>query len=64
MRFEIKLGMGHVEEAAANLLRFAQRVDTESVGKPAALGVIVGSSPYGYRRSDGVSVIPVGALGP
>ena len=62
--FEIKLGMGHVEEAAANLLRFAQRVDTESVGKPAALGVIVGSSPYGYRRSDGVSVIPVGALGP
>ncbi len=28
-----------------------------------ALGVIVHSG-YGYTRADGVSVIPVGALGP
>ena len=60
---EIKLGMGRVEEAAANLLRFAERVDTTAVGEPAALGVIVGSG-YGYRREDGVWVIPCGALGP
>ena len=50
--FEIKLGIGRVDEAAANLLRFAERVDTEAVGRPAALGVIVGSG-YGYRREDG-----------
>ena len=31
--------------------------------KPAVLGVIV-ERGYGYRRPDGVSVIPVGALGP
>ena len=61
--FEIKLGTGRIEEAAANLLQFAQRVDTTALGKPAALGVIVGSG-YGYRRKDGVSVIPCGALGP
>ena len=61
--FEIKLGAGRVEEAAANLLQFAERVDTASVGRPATLGVIVGSG-YGYRRADGVSVIPCAALGP
>lgn len=61
--FEIKLGAGRIEEAAQTLLKFANRVDTERTGEPAALGVITGS-PYGYRRPDGVSVIPIGALGP
>lgn len=61
--FEIKLGAGRIEEAAQTLLKFADRVDTERTGEPAALGVITGS-PYGYRRPDGVSVIPIGALGP
>ena len=61
--FEIKLGMGRVDEAAANLVRFAARVDTDAVGRPTALGVIVGSG-YAYRREDGVWVIPCGALGP
>ena len=61
--FEIKLGAGRIEEAAQTLLKFADRVDTERTGEPAALGVITGS-PYGYRRPDGVSVIPIGSLGP
>ena len=61
--FEIKLGAGRIEEAAQTLLKFAARVDTDRTGEPAALGVITGS-PYGYRRPDGVSVIPIGALGP
>jgi len=62
--FEVKLGgAGPIDEAAANLLRFAKQVDTERVGEPAALAVIVGSG-YGYVREDGVQVIPVGALGP
>ena len=51
-----------VDEAARTLLKFADRVDTERSGEPAALGVIVGSG-YGYTRPDGVGVIPVGALG-
>jgi predicted AAA+ superfamily ATPase len=61
--FEVKLGAGMIEEAAANLLKFAARVDTEQCGSPAFLGVIVATG-YGYVRKDGVAVIPIGTLGP
>lgn len=61
--FEVKLGDGLAEEGAANLLRFAQRIDTRKCGAPSVLGVIVGAG-YGYVRPDGVAVIPVGAFGP
>ncbi|MGH8776835.1 MAG: ATP-binding protein [Jiangellaceae bacterium] len=61
--FEIKLGPGMVDKAAASLLKFAGRVDTSRAGQPSVLGVIVGFG-YGYQRDDGVAVIPVGALGP
>ena len=63
MAFEIKLGLARVDEAARSLLKFADRVDTSRCGEPAALGVIV-ERGYGYVRPDGVSVIPLGALGP
>ncbi len=61
--FEIKLGPGQIEEAAASLLRFAERVDTAKCGKPSALSVIVGTG-YGYVRPDGIAVVPIGTLGP
>ncbi|WP_420633058.1 ATP-binding protein [Candidatus Palauibacter sp.] len=61
--FEVKLGEGRAAEGADNLLRLARKVDPERMGEPTSLGVIV-SSGYGYTREDGVSVIPVGALGP
>lgn len=61
--FEVKLGMGGVDTAAASLLRFRDRVDTSRRGEPSALAVIVGTGP-GYVRPDGVRVIPVGAFGP
>jgi uncharacterized protein len=61
--FEIKLGAAQAEEAAPVLRRFARRIDTERCGEPAVLGVIVGTG-YGYRREDGIAVIPIGALGP
>lgn len=61
--FEVKLGQGRIDQAAAALLRFADRVDTTRSGQPAALAVITGGR-YGYQRPDGVGVIPVGALGP
>jgi predicted AAA+ superfamily ATPase len=63
MAFEVKLGHGQIDDAAANLARFAQRIDTAARGSPALLGVIVATG-YGYRRKDGVAVIPIGALGP
>jgi predicted AAA+ superfamily ATPase len=61
--FEVKLGQRHVDEAAAALLRFVDRIDTTRCGEPALLGVIVATG-YGYRREDGVAVVPIGALGP
>ncbi len=61
--FEIKLGHAYVDEAAAHLLTFANRVDTKVVGKPSTLAVIVATG-YGYVRPDGVAVIPIDALGP
>ena len=61
--FEVKLGSGQVEDAAQNLLTFAERVDISKCGEPAVLGVIVGTG-LGYKRKDGVAIIPIGALGP
>ena len=61
--FEIKLGTGRIDGATKTLLKFADRVDTSRCGIPASLGVIVDRG-YGYRRPDGVDVIPLGALGP
>jgi hypothetical protein len=61
--FEVKVGPGAVDEAARTLLRVAERVDPARHGRPAALAVITGWG-YGYRRPDGVSVIPIGALAP
>jgi predicted AAA+ superfamily ATPase len=58
---EVKLGVHSVDEAATNLLRFRDRVDTTTVGQPAALVVVVGSG-YGYTRPDGVSVVPLTSL--
>ncbi len=61
--FEVKMAAARADEAAANLLRFAERVDTDPIGKPSVLGVIVANG-YAYRRPDGVAVIPITALGP
>ena len=61
--FEVKLGASRVDEAASSLLRFVERIDTTRSGEPAVLGVITATG-YGYRRDDGVQVIPIGALGP
>lgn len=61
--FEVKLGPGAVDDAARSLLRLAERVDADRHGRPAALVVVTGWG-YGYRRPDGVSVVPIGALGP
>jgi len=60
---EIKLGEGQVEEAATNLKRFAEQIDSQRSGSPVFLAVICGKG-YGYRRADGVFVVPVGVLGP
>lgn len=61
--FEVKLGPGRIDDAAASLLRFASTIDTAKAGDPAVLGVIT-TATYGYTRKDGIQVIPVAALCP
>jgi uncharacterized protein len=61
--FEIKLGTFAIDDAAATLRRFADKIDTRLLGTPSVLGVIVGNGGA-YRRADGITVIPIGALGP
>ena len=61
--FEVKLGPTHVDRAAASLLKFAATVDQRRSGPPAVLGVITPNG-YGYRREDGVDVVPLAALAP
>jgi predicted AAA+ superfamily ATPase len=61
--FEVKLGPKMIDVAADNLRNLAERVDSESHGPPACLGVITGWG-YAHRRPDGVVVVPIGTLGP
>jgi len=60
--FEVKLGVSAIDAAARSLLDLSARVDHDRCGPPAAL-VIITSTGYAYRRPDGVSVVPIGALG-
>lgn len=59
---EIKLGEGLVDAAVNSLLRFQAQIDTSRTGEPSFVAVVCGRG-YGYRRPDGISVVPVGALG-
>lgn len=61
--FEIKLGEAATDTAAASLLHFANKVDTQRHGEPLALVVITGGR-FAYRRPDGVLVVPITSLGP
>lgn len=60
--FEIKLGVGHIEEAAKNLKKFEANVDTSKMRLPKSLNILTGTG-MSYRRSDGVQVVSLAALG-
>jgi predicted AAA+ superfamily ATPase len=61
--FEVKLSGEHEDEAAANLHRFVEKIDTAHTGEPVAL-VVITADRYGYTRDDGVAVVPLSALAP
>lgn len=57
----VKLNPAREDEAARNLLRLADAVDTERMGAPSFLAVVCATG-YAYTRADGVHVIPIGCL--
>jgi len=64
LAFEIKLGKSQsvIDEAATNLKKFADIVDTSKVKAPKSLNIITGTG-ISYTRPDGVNVISPASLG-
>ena len=60
--FEIKLGIGQIDEAAANLKKFASVIDTTKSQPPKSLNIITGTG-ISFTRNDGVNVISLASLG-
>jgi predicted AAA+ superfamily ATPase len=60
--FEIKLGTGQIEEAAASLNKFASILDDKRVKPPKSLNIITGTG-ISYTRADRINVISLSSLG-
>ncbi len=61
---EVKLGSGaRLDAAAKSLTRACEQIDLTRMGEPVKKLVITAEG-YGYERPDGVSVLPITALGP
>ena len=60
--FEIKLGTGQIEAAAASLNKFASILDEKRVKPPKSLNIITGTG-VSYTRKDGINVISLASLG-
>ena len=58
---EVKLGSKEIDEAAANLIKLRDMIDTERMRPPEFL-MILTATQYGYQRPDGVYVVPIGCL--
>ena len=62
---EVKLGgREHIEKAARSLLAVRGKIDESRMGRAAKLVVVTAADGYAYERPDGVSVVPLFALGP
>ena len=60
--FEIKLGVGFIEEAAENLKKFEKNIDTNKMEAPKSLNIITGTG-ISHRRPDGINIISLASLG-
>jgi uncharacterized protein len=58
---EVKVGGNQLDEAATNLLKLKDKIDTEHMKEPSFLMIIYGGTSA-YRRTDGVYVVPIGCL--
>ena len=61
---EIKLGGDSLIESGAKTLKsLAAKIDTEKMNAPSFMMVLTGVGKYAYTRADGVTVVPISALG-
>lgn len=60
---EIKLGGDTmIEDGAQTLKKVADTIDTTKMKAPSFLMVLTGTSPYAFRRKDGIYEVPITAL--
>jgi uncharacterized protein len=60
--FEIKLGVGYIDEAAENLKKFVRNINATKMDLPKSLNIITGTG-MSHRRPDGINVISLASLG-
>jgi len=60
---EVKLNPTRVDEAAQSLLKACATIDSSERDAPVKK-IVVTATGYGYERDDGVTVLPITALGP
>jgi predicted AAA+ superfamily ATPase len=60
--FEVKLGTGQIDEAAAHLRKLASVLDSRKMKPPKSLAIITGTG-ISHLRADGIAVISIAALG-
>lgn len=58
---EIKLGSNEFEKAAENLKKFSEIIDDKKMNKPSFLMILTGTK-LGYKKEDGVLIVPVACL--
>lgn len=60
---EIKLGGDKlIEEGCENLKKLKSKIDTDKMNEPSFLCILTATTPYAYRRPDGIYVVPIGCL--
>lgn len=65
---EFKLGQKEIEEGASHLCKIESliheynRSETQAPLKPPTLKLVLTPTPFGYKRADGVLVLPIGSL--
>ena len=60
--FEIKLGVGFIDQAVETLKKFERNIDTTKIDAPKSLNIITGTG-MSHRRPDGINVISLASLG-
>jgi len=58
---EVKMGAKEIEAAAENLKTLRNKINLEKMKEPSFLMVLTGTE-FGYRRNDGIYIVPVGCL--
>lgn len=55
------MGSHLFDEAAKKLQSFASKINTKKIGEPSFFAII-SATKYGYKKEEGVYIIPLGLL--